>query len=231
MDNDLLVDVYEPEYFRQGLADIGTVVALPTGDYVWQDAGGKSVAIERKDTGDLLTSFNNGRLTDQLQRMVAEYDFPFLLIEGVISQDSSGLIKIWQNGGQLSREFPYSMIQLMLVEAQLSGAILVNSTSKASSLTMIRKLYEWSKRPEHNLLNRRKKPFQLGTKIDKQVYLLMGLPGIGEDSARGLIEEFGSPIAALQGLILAPKVAMKVRGIAKTKIDRAREVLLPRNHE
>lgn len=222
----ILCDTYEPFYFKDKLKDISTVVPLPTGDYVWIGIHGESIGIERKDSGDLLNSFQNGRLTDQLSRLITEYTWPILLIEGSITPTHDGFCKINYGDGYQIRSFRYTTVESMLLEAQLAGIFVVRSANKLTTIHMIKALYEFSQRPEHHLLNRRMRPFQIGTKVDEQVFLLMGLPGIGEDSAKGLIETFGSPIAAMAGILANPDLALTIKGIGPQKIERARKVLM-----
>lgn len=227
MDNlPLIIDVYEPFYFKDKLRELGSVAPLPTGDYVWIGIHGESIGIERKDSGDLLNSFQNGRLTDQLSRLITEYTWPILLIEGSITPTHDGFCKINYGDGYQIRNFRYVTIESMLLEAQLAGVFIVRSANKLNTVHLIKALYEFSQRPEHHLLNRRMRPFQIGTKVDEQVFLLMGLPGFGEDSAKGLIETFGSPIAAMAGILANPDLALTIKGIGKQKIDRARKVLM-----
>lgn len=227
MDNlPALIDVYEPFYFKDKLKDLCTVVPLPTGDYVWAGIHGESIGIERKDSGDLLNSFQNGRLADQLSRLITEYTWPILLIEGSIVPTHDGFCKINYGDGYQIRNFRYTTIESMLLEAQLSGVFIVRSANKITTVNLIKALYEFSQRPEHHLLNRRMRPFQIGTKVDEQVFLLMGLPGFGEDSAKGLIETFGSPIAAMAGILANPDLALTIKGIGPQKIERARKVLM-----
>jgi ERCC4-type nuclease len=226
MSKPIMQDVYEPEYFRKALNDLVDVVALPTADWAWIGAHGESIGIERKDTGDLLNSFQNGRLTDQLTRLTEQFNWPILIIEGHLSATADGMCKINYGGAYQVRSFRYDTIQLMLLEAQMSGVFIVHTNHNYGTGVMIRALYEFSQRAEHNLLNRRIRPFQLGTRVDEQVFLLMGLPGVGEDSARGLITTFGSPFNAMAGLVANEKLALTVKGIGKNKLARARQVLM-----
>ena len=51
---------------------------LKIGDYVIPKTG---ICIERKEGGDFISSANNGRLFEQINRMTDAYDHPILLIE------------------------------------------------------------------------------------------------------------------------------------------------------
>lgn len=226
----ILIDVYEPADLKNELADIGTIVPLPTADFAWAGISGQSIGLERKDMSDLLNSFANGRLSDQLTRLVQQYDWPILLTEGFMSQTKDGTIKIGVGSQHTIRNFRYTTIQEMLLEAQMTGVFIVNSPAKWATGNLIRKLYEFSQRTDHNLLSRRIRPFQLGTKVDEQTFLLMGLPGVGEETARELLGTFGSPFFAMAQILSNETEVLKVKGLGPQKIKNAQRILRKNNN-
>jgi ERCC4-type nuclease len=228
---EIAVDCYEPAYFFDELKKSGHTtdnlrMQLPTGDYVWSGTQGQSIGIERKEVSDLLSSFGNGRLTDQLSRLIDQYTWPILLVEGYLGMNPDGSVKILSaKGGFHSRQFRYTTVVEILLEAQLAGAFVVPSANKYSTLHLIRSLYVLSQKTDHALLNKRSRPFQLGTRVDEQTFLVMGLPGFGEKASRQLLSRFGTPFGVFGSILMDAKGVLAVPGIGMQKLKRAQKVL------
>lgn len=229
----LIADVYEPEEIRSKLSDIIIQVADLTkdslgGDYMWVSDFGKTWAVERKTVQDFIQSFTSGRLTAQLRQCTENYDFTVLLIEGLITQTDEGNVLVPQRSrGIQNFAFKYSQVQDILLEAQLTGVLLQFSTTKLDTARHIRRLYNWSNREEHQLLNRRRKNLEYGTKMDHRAHLLTALPGIGPEVAKQLIEAFRTPWAALsmfQGESGEPYLK-RIKGLGAGKIAAVRKVV------
>lgn len=198
----LIADVYEPEEIRSKLADILMSVEDLTkdnlgGDYIWVSDLGKTWSVERKSVQDFIQSFHSGRLTAQLRQIVANYDYPLLLIEGLITQTDEGNVLVPQRGrGIQNFPFKYTQVQDIFLEAQLTGITLQFSTSKLDTARQLRRLYHWSNREEHKLLDKRRKILEY-SKMDQRVSIMTAIPGIGPETAKQLIEAFRTPWAAL----------------------------------
>lgn len=229
----LIADVYEPEEIRAKLADILMGVEDLTkdslgGDYMWIADTGKTWAIERKTVQDFVSSFQSGRLTAQLRQCTENYDFTVLMIEGLMTQTDDGMLLVPQRSrGLQNYHFKYMQAQDILFEAQLTGVLVRNSTTKMDTAKQIRHLYSWSNREDHQLLNRRRKNLEYGTKMDHRMQFLTGLPGIGPEVAKQLIEAFRTPWAALsmfQGDGGKPYLK-GIKGLGDGKIAQVRKVM------
>lgn len=104
MAHGFVVDTFEPDWLKSALIDKGwSEVALeahrPGADGAWIADTGKSVGFQRKTINDLLTSWWDGRLQEQLANLCAGCDIPFLLVEGCpgITKDDTKTFK-WVNG-------------------------------------------------------------------------------------------------------------------------------------
>ncbi len=228
----MLVDVYEPEFFREGLKDIGKVLKMETGDYVWSGVDGCRYAIERKEANDLVNSARSGgRLADQVRRMITTYDVPIILREGYVRSLGDNRIQVPKKEGGLGPiNFPYTALENMLLEAQMAGIFIVQTTSQHGTLNQIRSLYKWSMEETHQWINSRSRSGELRLHRNNQIHLLMGLPTVGEKTAADLLEYFGSPIAVFQALWRNPGMVTEVRGISESRVQNMRAVLLP-NYE
>ena len=229
MSGEVIVDVHEPPEIKLALDGLITVAPLETGDYLWIDSMGKSIAMERKSANDFVQSLR-GRLQEQLSRLVKEFDYPILLTEGNFNVNHDGLVVIpGKNGHLINRHIPFMELQMALFEVQQSGIYHMHTQDIRATARLIKGMYEWSQKTEHNLLNVRNRYNLINGRADDPVWLLMGLPGIGVSLARALIEMFGSPYAVFQAFAnptLHPLIK-EIRGIGNGTINQVREVLLP----
>lgn len=124
-----MVDTREPKTLDQGLSQVGFEVfrqTLDSGDFLWVAKDGKTVAVERKTTNDLLAAMKdtqaNGhpRLKNQLERMLQAYDINVLLIEGKLTCGPDGFAV---SEGR-STGWQWDGLDNMLISIQRSGVIL-----------------------------------------------------------------------------------------------------------
>ena len=237
MSGEVIVDVHEPETIRVALGDLVMVAPLVSteggGDYLWIDSSGKTMAIERKEANDFVKSLGDGRLQEQLSRLIKAYDYPILLTEGNFNVNHDGLVVIpGKNGHLINRHIPFMTLQYALFEIQESGVYHMHTQDIRATARLIKGMFEWSQKAEHNLLNVRTRANLINGRADDPVWLVMGLPGIGIALARALIEMFGSPYAVFQAFANPNLHGLikEIRGISDNKIDQVREVLLPNVH-
>jgi len=225
----MLIDVHEPEFFREGLKDLGKVLKMETGDYVWSGVNGTSYAVERKEANDLVNSARNGgRLADQVRRMISTYEVPILMIEGYVRSLGDNRIQVPKKEGGLGPiNFPYTALENMLLEAQMAGLLRIQTTSQHGTLNQIRSLYKFSQEESHQWINSRSRSGELRLSRNNQIHLLMGLPTVGEKTAMDLLQYFGSPIAVFQALWRNPGLVVEVPGISENRVKNIRGVLLP----
>jgi ERCC4-type nuclease len=224
-DNPIIIDDREPEFFQSGLLPNGIISHYEPGDYIWMGWDGSNIGVERKEINDFLISWETGRLTDQSSRMVEAYQLPFLLIEGRVDRDQAGFLTIVRGHETRARQIPFNTFELIKIELQMKGMIVVETTNRTSTLSMIQTLYNWTLQPEHKLLADRTKTKY--SNLSEELVFLSSLPTIGPDTARALLKQFGSPIAVINIFASQPAIAKIVPGVSDGRINRVRAVLLP----
>ena len=162
---------------------------LTSGDYLI----GGGIAVERKDAHDFVVSLMEGRLFDQLARMLNEHERAVVLVEG-------------NPYGTRSAITPEAIDGAMSYLALLSGASLITSPSLADTPRL---LWRMALHAQHGLGYeiplRAAKP-----KAPSSVaqYLVEGLPGVGPMMAKRLLTHFGCAHAVF-GASLAELCAVK----------------------
>lgn len=166
---------------RSGIADKLTCfkgvaverAELPSGDYLI----GGGIAVERKDANDFVLSVMDGRLFEQVARMLAEHDKAVVLIEGDPYSVRSAIATESVDGA-------LSYISL------LSGASLAYSPSLAATPRI---LWRMALHAQHGL------GYEIPLRVAKPKpvgilgqYLVEGLPGVGPAMAKRLLAHFGS---------------------------------------
>ena len=214
----ILVDNREPEIIAKRLGELAKVVFLPYGDYWFYTADGSRVCIERKTIADLLNSLREGRLQQQLRRMLQEDAEVILLIEGYWTCNKDFKIK---HGGGLTG-WDLASLSNFLLTVQREGIRLVYSPNQGATAYLLVQLYRYYQKPKHKALTARPKPvFVFDDLKARQVYFLMGLPNVGETTARKVIERF--PVLA--EVFLNPHLLESVPGIGPKTVQRIVEIL------
>jgi hypothetical protein len=151
------------------------------------------------------------------------------MVEGLMTRTDAGNLMVPQRGRGIRQfDFKWSLAWDILTEAQLTGVTYLNTTNRMNSADTIRHLYHWSSQSNPVLLNRmRKGGMEYGTKENIRVQFLTGLPQIGPEVARQLIEAFRTPWAALamfQGDGGSPYLK-NIKGLGAGKIAAVRKVM------
>lgn len=210
------------------------LVRLDYGDACWMGKGQDgpvNVAVERKGLMDLLQSMTTGRLSGhQLIGLLREYDYVYLVVEGVWRPDRhNGMLHHinrkgqWRAVAQGSRRFMardiYRYLNTLAVQC---GVMVVQTGSMWDTAKWIDSVYgwwqrSWDKHKSHQQWHRPtvqaslSKP-NLSTRIASQ------FEGIGWEKARALGKEFPLPqmlldatIGELQGVEgIGPKLAESI---------------------
>ena len=171
-------------------------VELVSGDYIIAPG----VAVERKSATDFVVSIMEGRLFDQLARLLIEYDRAIILVEGQLYETRSAITPEAIDGA-------LSYISL------LSGASLITSPSLARTPFL---LHRMAGHMQHGLGYsiplRASKP--KGPAIGQ--YLLEGLPGVGPTLAQTLLAHFGTPRAVFAA---DREALLRVKGVGPKSAD------------
>ena len=175
---------------------------LDVGDYILSDR----VAVERKSAADFLDSLVDGRLFAQLQELKA-YPRPFLVLEG--------------DGLYGARNLSPEAIAGALVAITVDQGIPVLQTRDA--LETARVLVAAAKREQQRdgrkIALRPGKPL---ADLDRQLFLIAGLPGVSDVLARRLLEAFGSVSAVFAAPV---RELAAVDGVGPAKASEIRRVL------
>lgn len=100
MAHSFVIDTYEPDWLKTPLIEAGwNEVSLesykPGADGAWLNKRGQTVGFQRKTITDMLTSWWEGRLQEQLANLCSSVDIPFLFLEGTpgITKESTKTFK------------------------------------------------------------------------------------------------------------------------------------------
>jgi ERCC4-type nuclease len=189
----IFIDARERDFLSY-IGDLGqvTVANLEAGDYavVIED---RAVLIERKAFGDFITSFRNGRLWEQLVRMLAQDRFEgvpivrrLLIIErSEIDSSAEDLARLEPSviGAQMECIFTYH-VPVLFLEGR---------SSVERFLRVLVKREEEGKNDKEIPARwyRPRFPKELPEK-DQRCYFLCSIPGVGDHLAGQLMERYGS---------------------------------------
>lgn len=181
---------------------------LEVGDYLLS----KRVCVERKTTGDFISSILDQRLFAQISEMKRNFENPVLIIEG------NGLFRD-------ERKVHPNAIRGALASVSIDYGIPVihteNNLETAEMLLTIAKREQLPRKSSFNVRgSKRAKSMN-----DVQEILLAGLPNVNTATAKSLLKHFGSPekvFAATESQL------MEVGGIGPIMAKRIRTVLSKR---
>jgi ERCC4-related helicase/ERCC4-type nuclease len=175
---------------------------LEVADFVLSDR----IAVERKTTADFVDSLVDGRLFDQLRQLQA-YPRPFLLLEGESVY------------GHRNVSWEALLGAMAAVTVDLGIPLLQTKDAQDTARFLVAVAKREQQREGRKLAVRHGKP--LGD-LERQLYLLSGLPGVSDVLARRLLDRFGSVAAVLA----APVVDLaSVEGVGPAKASEMRRIL------
>jgi len=186
---------------------------LSLGDYIVSDR----LIVERKSGNDLAQSIMDGRLFDQVKRLVETYDNPVLIVEGKVPMKRSAfqgaIVSVIKNG-----------VSVLTVKDSQETVEILNrmalSETKEKRGPVVRKKH--------------KKKNDIETTA---IYTLSMIPGISYKKAEQLLSEFGSikNIAALSKADLTktagigPKTAELIQSVLNFDFQADREIFKNRD--
>lgn len=176
---------------------------LEMGDYQI----GKHSVIERKSAADFVDSIIDRRLFSQADMIKETGTSAIYLIEG----------SIYETGRNIHVN---ALIGAMSYLATIEGHPIVHTSNATDSAMMIKTLARHSQHGLGYVPGLR--PSTPKTLPDRQLWLLGGLPGLGEKRVKSLLSYFGTPAAVLSA---SPEELSKVEGIGKKTAEVIREVL------
>ncbi len=178
---------------------------LDVGDYIVAN----TIAVERKTIPDLVKSIFDGRLFDQVRRLLEVYERAIILIQGSPSEIRLHTDK-WQSVyGSLARLVEEDGISVIFSSDDEEAAYFIHSLAQKSQ----------------NILYRypiaHKKP-KLESIEEWQLYIVQSLPYIGPKLARRLLRKFGSVLAVFSA---SPSELSRIDGISEWKAQEIVRIL------
>lgn len=148
---------------------------LPQADFYLPE---EDVAIERKEASDFASSTTDGRLSKQADRMIAEHEHVYLILEG-----SPYDLKY-------SNISPNSVIGMQTSLAVKRGIKIIYTSSMHETLYAVNRIFERHLDGEHEQADGGYvKTHDTGEIEDVQVAMLMQIDGISEDKAKAILNE------------------------------------------
>jgi ERCC4-type nuclease len=216
----IMIDQREPDNIKSQFPD-AAITMLETGDAWVACEDGNILMIERKTSDDLLNSLRDGRLLEQISRLVEprhnqylrgeqQTYWLYLVITGELRPNRDG--KAW-TGRETG--WAWNAVQGALLTIQEMGCYLVQCPSDTEYSGTVMML---SKREHKDTVDIF--PQRMPMPVSAKEAFLCALPGIGIERARSILEWSGGMLAhALSGLtdmhIDAPvgkSVRSKIRG-------------------
>ncbi len=209
---------------------------LEIADYLVQTEKG-TIAVERKRASDFLSSIVDGRLTNQLENL-QEYEDRRLILEGCIfpnlrekacyslsrlgkslrkSQAKAQLRVVWATKYNLHPHVLASVFE-KLQEARIT---IIPTGSAYDTAELLRYWASSGKKGEYIAIRKKQKL----SKMNEQLFLLAGLPGINTKRAEALLNHFGSPIKAFEAFLTCNPKKFPVKGIGEKTVKEIRKIL------
>ena len=208
---------------------------------VWWEVDGMSYGAEMKSCADFLGSLwssNTGeRLEMQLDGLRRTVDFPILAIHGILWESNNGFrildsLQMDVLGRGIRAKFvaesriPHNSINNFLwsIAHPIEGnpiTVIWRADKEALVKTLV-DLYWYSQKPES-----KRKTFNhvlsKGKVGNSHLNVLMSIEGLGEQTARLLLERFKAPIDVF---VAEDEELMKVKGVGKETIKKIREATM-----
>jgi ERCC4-type nuclease len=209
-----LVSPSEPQLIK-AMGRVSSVPETRGADVMWFSATSGLCGIQRKTTEDLIGSIHNGRLNEELAKMV-NLALAVLVVEGRPR---------WTTDGQLLHRyirFTRAAYRSILRSVQLRGILVDHSDDTADTVVLIESIAKWSEKGEHRSLDRRPKPQSTPEhwgKITNRTWashLLQSVPGIGPVQANAIFDHFGSRLPV--GLTVTEKELLEVKGLGPGRV-------------
>lgn len=197
----VMIDQREPEWIQAQFPN-AAVTLLETGDTWVACEDGHVLLIERKTSDDLLGSLKDGRLLEQVGRLVEKRMdqqlrgvkitfWPYLVITGTLSADANGNTFTGRSTG-----WNWNAVQGALLTVQEMGCYVVHCAADTEYAKVVSMLAKREHKDTVDIL-----PQRQPMPVDAKSTFLMGLPGIGLERARAIMEWSGGVLAhALVGL-------------------------------
>jgi len=196
------------------LKAIGVSSSLPEShgvDVFWESALGK-VGVQRKQfPGDFLASVYDGRLAREYPMMLVDLDLAVLVLEGRQFWGPSGvLVHERRKWTRTAHRHYLAAVQRLGIQIQLTDDL-------ADTVEFVTEFRDWTDSEDHGSILRRPGPRGSGwgdlANEDFMSHFLQGIPGMGQKTARNIIQHFGGKLP-LQ-LTVTEKELLAIPGVGK----------------
>jgi len=211
---------------------------LEIADYLVPSEKG-TIAVERKRASDFMTSISDGRIFTQMENLV-EYETPRLILEGAIFTNvKSGRCYSIDNLGKALHSKKHARTQPRTVwssqffvhphaftaifeDIQAMGIAIIPTGSSYDTADLLRFWATRGEKREHLVIRRKGKGM---SDLDRQVFLVSGLPGIDAKRAEALLNTFGTPMRVFNAFLENDPGSFPVEGIGEKTVKRTRKVI------
>ncbi len=152
-----------------------TIQRLPVGDYL---VAGR-LLFERKTMLDLAASIRDGRLFAQAKRLAAAKEMPALILQGAGSDlRAQGMSREAIQGALVSLAFRFGIPVLRARDGNECASLMLYAAMQTANGKRVHL----------------RRPTGLGKNTQRRrLYILQGLPGVGDVRGRNLLERFQTP--------------------------------------
>ena len=148
----------------------------------------ESVAIERKEGFDFVSSIMDNRLFEQLLRLKETYSCPILILEG-LNDD------VFENTGMRKNSI---LGALSFISYKMGISVIPTRNLEDTAIVIERIAYREQVKDDSPLLSR-KAPKGMSIE-ERRVFIIEGLVDIGRKKAKALIERFKTPNNVFQAI-------------------------------
>jgi len=182
------VDSREPAELRGELLEkeysiVYSVKELPQGDFYLPEY---DVVVERKEASDFASSTTDGRLSEQADRMIAEHEHVFLIIENELYSKYGDAFGLYTQ--EYSNIEANSITGMQTSLAVKRGIKIIYTESIKDTCYAVNRIFERFADEEHKSAESGYvKTADTGEVEDTQVAMLMQIDGISEEKARHVL--------------------------------------------
>ncbi|VVC04956.1 3'-flap repair endonuclease Xpf [Candidatus Burarchaeum australiense] len=177
-------------------------VVLNAGDFILSDR----IAVERKTRTDFENSIIDGRLFEQASRLGAQFAKPILVVEGESFE------------GRINRNALLGAIASLMLDHNLQIFFTLDSERTAELLFAFAKREQLAEKRPLRLRGDKR----ASTMAQQQQLIVEGLPNVGPQFARALLEKFGTVEKVMKA---NEKQLMKVKRMGQGKARLIRKIL------
>lgn len=212
----IMIDSREPDFIKAQFPD-AAITLLEAGDAWVACNDGHILQIERKTSDDFLRSLRDGRLMEQVTKITSARhvqqlkgekptNWPYLIITGIFQTGANG--NVFSNGRETG--WSWNAIWGSLLTVQEMGCFVTFAPSDTEYAKVTLSLANRCRDEVIDIL-----PQRLPVPMDAKTAFLCGLPGIGIERAKEIMQwaggKPGHALAGLTDLSIKAPVGMAVR--------------------